>query len=57
MEKTQDEKVEFITKASHCDYNFLWKCNHKNQKGKKCTEICTLYHNSYEKEEVETIKN
>ena len=57
MERAHDEKFEFITKASYCDYNSLWKCTHKDQKGKKCTEICKLYHNSYEEEEVETIKN
>jgi hypothetical protein len=55
MDKIIKQKADFIEKASGCDYNRLWKCTHKNQKDRKCTEICKYYQNSYELEE--TIKN
>jgi hypothetical protein len=57
MDEIVKKKMDFVDKASHCDYNRLWKCMHKEQKGKKCDEICKHYKNSYEQEEIEIIKN
>ena len=57
MEDTTKEKIDFINKASNCDYNHIWKCKHPKQRGIKCEKICKYYHNSYEQEEVETINN
>jgi len=49
IEETNMSKTEFITKAAECDHNFLWICQHPDQKGEKCTKICEKYHNCYEK--------
>jgi hypothetical protein len=43
VETQIQDKREFILKASECDYNYLWKCQHPNQKGKKCEKICEFY--------------
>jgi hypothetical protein len=40
-------RAEFISKASECEFNYLWKCTHKEQKGKACTEVCKLYQNTH----------
>ena len=41
-------RAEFINKASYCDFNHLWKCKHKEQRGRACTEICQYYQNTHE---------
>jgi hypothetical protein len=43
VEVEPQNRTEFVLKASECDYNFLWKCQHPNQKGKKCEKICEFY--------------
>lgn len=40
-------RAEFMSIASECDFNYLWKCTHKDQKGKACTEVCKLYQNTH----------
>lgn len=32
-------------KASSCLYNYLWECDHKDQRGKECTGPCKLFDN------------
>lgn len=42
-EQEINNKVVFIQKASLCDYNHLWICNHKDSRGENCTKICKNY--------------
>jgi hypothetical protein len=47
MEKLANEKMEdkvaFITKAMTCKFNELWKCQHEDNKGNACVEVCKNY--------------
>jgi hypothetical protein len=47
MDKLPKKEIDFINKASHCDYNRVWKCKHPKQRGIKCTKICKYYENTY----------
>ena len=37
---------KFVLKAAYCDYNRVWRCTHKEQRGHKCTKICKHYKNT-----------
>lgn len=32
-----------LTKAAACSHNYLWECEHKDNKGKECTGPCPLF--------------
>jgi hypothetical protein len=38
-------RAEFVSKASECIHNFLWKCKHPKQLGKACEKLCEYYEN------------
>jgi len=44
-EMSKAEK-KFVLKASYCDYNRIWKCQHPQQRGTKCTKICNHFKNT-----------
>ena len=39
----EKDKIAFIEKAMTCKFNELWKCQHEDNKGNACVEVCKNY--------------